>query len=106
MTKYLFDQKETITNLKEFFKDEKASLNNFGNKVNQTFEAYTFAETIKWYKKNGWAVKVVNPRIKKIEVFKLKFSTRGNPINFSYVICEKGENRCQIRHQLRISTQS
>jgi hypothetical protein len=106
MPKYLFDQQETITSLKNFFKEEKTSLNSFGNKVNQTFEAYTFAETIKRYQNNGWIVKIHNPLIKKVSVFRLKFTTRGAPRNFSYVSCEKGENKCQIRHQLRVSTKA
>lgn len=105
-SKYLFDQKETIADLKKFFDEEKAGLNSFGNKVNQTFEAYTFAETIKRYRLEGWSVKVCNPLVNKIEVFKLKFNTRGAPKNFSYVVCEKGDERCQIRHQLRISTKA
>lgn len=106
MSKYLFDQEETINSLIKFFMDEKASLNSFGNKVNQTFEAYTFAETIKWYQLNGWAVKICNPVTQKEERFRLKFSTRGAPQNFSYVVCEKDSIKCQIRHQLRVSTKA
>lgn len=106
MSDYLFNQKNTIEDLERFFKKEKANLNSFGNKVNQTFEAYTFAETIKWYKNEGWSIRLKNPLIKKTETFRLKFSTRGTPDNFSYAVCTKGEKICQIRHQLRVSTKS
>lgn len=106
MSNYLFNQQETIKDLERFFSKEKANLNSFGNKVNQTFEAYTFAETIKWYKNHGWFVTLKNPTVKKVEVFRLKFSTRGAPQNFSYAICSKNDHSCQIRHQLRISTKS
>lgn len=106
MKKYLFDQSETIKDLQNFFKNEKANLDSFGHKVNQTFEAYTFAETVKWYKNHGWVTMIRNPIKNKVEVFKLKFNTRGAPQKYSYVLCEKGEDRCQIRHGLRLSTTS
>lgn len=106
MKTYLFNQEQTKENLRIFFQEEKAKLDSFGSKVNQTFEAYTFASTIKWYKNNGWKVKINNPKVKGKEIFRLKFSTRGAPKNFSYVICEKDDQSCQIRHQLRICTKT
>lgn len=104
--KYTFNQADSIKKLNAFFTSEKSTLNSFGNLVNQTFEAYTFASTIQWYKNNGWEVEIVNPIIKKIPTFRLKFSTRGNPNNYSYAICSMVNNSCQIRHQLRVSTKS
>ena len=103
---YLFDQKEAILKLNKFFYKEKPRLNSFGNVVNQVFEAYTFASTIKWYEKNGWKVNIVSPVIKKKRIFKLKFSTKGIPNRYSYAICEKEGDKCQIRHQLRVATKS
>lgn len=106
MSGYLFDQKTAIENLRKFFSEEKPRLNSFGRMVNQTFEAYTFASTIKWYEKNGWLVHIKNPKIRGRQTFRLKFSTRGAPEKYSYAQCEKGEKRCQIRHQLRLATKT
>ncbi|MFA7654339.1 MAG: hypothetical protein WCX97_04910 [Candidatus Magasanikbacteria bacterium] len=99
---YLFDQEKARNNLKKYFETEKADLYSFGTTVNQVFEAYTFAETIQWYQKNHWQAKIINPP----EGFTLKFSTRGRPFNYSYVICEKDIKKCQIRHQLRVKTKA
>lgn len=104
--KYLFDQVQAIGVLKEFFKHEKPNLQSFGKTVNQTFEAYTFAATIKWYQENDWSVSIWNPRFGKKRVFRLKFSTRGAPDKYSYVVCSKGDKLCQIRHQLRVATRA
>lgn len=103
---YLFDQGEANEKLKLFFSNEKTSLFTFGNVINQVFEAYTFASTIKWYQKSGWSVDIISPIVKGKKVFRLKFSTKGAPNNYSYALCIKGEKRCQIRHQLRVSTRS
>lgn len=106
MSIYLFDQKVAITKLNKFFVSEKPQIDSFGKMVNQTFEAYTFASTIEWYKRNGWTVKICNPKVKGMRVFKLKFTTWGCPKNFTYAICKKNSNSCQIRHQLRVNTKS
>ncbi len=106
MTEYLFDQKKAAEELKNFFSSEKARLNSFGRMVNQTFEAYTFASTIKWYEKCGWKVSITSPIVKGKKVFRMKFSTRGAPENYSYASCRKGNTECQIRHQLRVATKS
>ncbi|HSR89073.1 MAG TPA: hypothetical protein VLK22_01560 [Candidatus Udaeobacter sp.] len=103
---YYFDQEFAKQGLKEFFKDEKTNLNSFGNKVNQTFEAYTFVQTVKWFKDNGWLVQIVNPKMKGRRIFNLKFSTRGAPSKYSYFICKKNGLKYQIRHQLRVSTKA
>jgi len=100
---YLFDQEKTKYNLKKYFETEKANLYSFGATVNQVFEAYTFAETIRWYQKNGWQAKIINPPKKD---FTLKFSTRGKPSSYSYAVCEKDTKKCQIRHGLRVNTRS
>ena len=100
---YLFDQKNATAKLRVFFEKEKPRLNSFGNTVNQTFEAYTFAATINWYKNNGWSVQIVNPKVKRKERFKLKFSTRGAPNNFSYAICEKNNERYHKYIRLNVS---
>ncbi|MFA6256807.1 MAG: hypothetical protein WCT29_00675 [Candidatus Paceibacterota bacterium] len=103
---YLFDKKEAEVKLKRFFANEKPRLRTFGNVVNQVFEAYTFASTIKWYQSNEWLVHIINPKVKSKGIFRLKFSTMGAPNKYSYAICEKGEKKCQIRHQLRVTTES
>lgn len=103
---YLFDQAIVKTELKDFFVNEKATINNFGSTVNQTFEAQVFANVIKWYKANGWTVTIVNPIRNGQPVFTLKFSTRGAPVNYSYASCSKNSVTCQIRHALRTHTQS
>lgn len=103
---YLFDQEEACKKLKDFFASEKPKLNSFGSVVNQVFEAYTFASTIKWYQLKGWKVDIINPTIKHRKRFQLKFSTRGAPNRYSYAFCSKGDEECQIRHQLRVATKS
>ncbi|MFW5879203.1 MAG: hypothetical protein ACOCUV_00105 [bacterium] len=104
MPEYLFNQAEVKKKLAEFFINEKADISNFGGSVNQTFEAYVFANVIKWYQNNDWLVKIINPITYGKPTFKLKFNTRGAPKNYSYVYCTKGEKSCQIRHGLRIHT--
>lgn len=106
MADYLFDQTSVKTQLKDFFTNEKATINNFGSTVNQTFEANVFAEVIKWYRANGWTVNIISPIINGNPTFKLKFNTRGAPSNYSYAHCTKGDQTCQIRHGLRTHTKS
>lgn len=101
---YLFDQKVVRDELKDFFNNEKATINNFGSTVNQTFEAHVFANVIKWYKGKGWTVSIINPIRNGKPVFALKFNTRGAPANYSYAHCTKGSTSCQIRHGLRTHT--
>lgn len=104
MTEFYFDQENAKQELQNFFKSEKANISSFGNTVNQTFEAAVFAETLKWYKINGWHVDIQNPTINGKPAFKLKFNTRGAPFKYSYGRCTKGTDICQIRHGLRIHT--
>ncbi|MGZ0017751.1 hypothetical protein [Yeosuana sp. AK3] len=104
MTEYLFNQANVQKELTDFFVNEKAEISNFGSTVNQTFEAYVFANVIKWYQKSNWNVRIVNPITKGKPKFKLKFNTRGAPINYSYALCSKDGNSCQIRHGLRTHT--
>ena len=104
MPDYLFDQTSVKTQLKDFFTTEKATINNFGSTVNQTFEANVFAEVIKWYSDNGWTVNIISPIINGNPTFKLKFNTRGAPSNYSYAHCSKDYRTCQIRHGLRTHT--
>lgn len=104
MARFYFDQTQAIKNLVDFFKEEKATIENFGSKVNQTFEAYVFSTVLKYYKINGWTVSIKNPRIGSKEVFKLKFNTRGAPTNYSYGVCVKDNRNRQIRHNLRVQT--
>lgn len=97
---YLFDQKIAQKDLNNFFSINKSKLQSFGTRVNQTFEAYVFAKTIKHYKNNGWQTTIVNPP--KTNKLRLKFSTRGAPGNFSYCLAQKNSKSIQIRHQLRV----
>lgn len=106
MLDYLFDQASVKTQLKDFFTNEKATINNFGSTVNQTFEANVFAEIIKWYRDKGWTVNIISPIINGNPTFKLKFNTRGAPANYSYALCSKDDQNCQIRHGLRTHTKS
>lgn len=99
--KHHFDQAATKSSLKSFFSAHKPRLTSFGGTVNQTFEAFVFAASIKWYRRRRWNTSVVNP---KGGQFRLKFSTRGRPSNFSYVRCQRGKQSCQLRHQLRVTT--
>lgn len=102
-----FDQKIAINRLVDFFKKDGGKVEDFGNRINQTFEAATFAQTIKWYKDKGWDVVIMNPGKGKKKDFRLKFSTRGDTKNFTYVICHKADgfpSSVQIRHQIRIET--
>lgn len=103
---YKFNQEQVTKELQSFFKNEKSRLDSFGKRVNQTFEAYTFALTIKWYKSKGWSIQIINPVIKRREIFKLKFSTRGAPKNYSHARCLMGNASCLIWHQLRVSTRA
>lgn len=106
MADYLFDQKKTKEELRDFFKAEKVKLNDFGSAVNQTFEAYVFAKVIDHYKTLDFKVSIINPKVDGKYVFKLKFSTRGAPGKYSYALIEFEDYKFQVRHQLRISTKS
>lgn len=106
MPDYLFDQSLVKSQLTVFFQNEKATVNNFGSTVNQTFEANVFAMVIKWYRANGWTVNIINPIKNGRPTFTLKFNTRGAPVNYSYARCINGGNSCQIRHGLRTYTKS
>lgn len=102
---YLFDQELATKDMNNFFSSNGANLKSFGSTVNQTFEAYVFASCIKWYKKNGWKVYIINPKAGSYKgEFKLKFNTRGAPANYSYAICKKNNIIKQIHHGLRVNT--
>lgn len=108
MSKWTFDQAATKQDLISFFSDRQADLRSFGSTVNQTFEAFVFASVIQWYRDSGWQVRIINPRnpLTKHFDFRLKFSTRGEPRNFSYALAVKDSASIQIRHQLRVATSS
>jgi hypothetical protein len=104
---WAFDQSIATQKLFRFFQINGAAASDFGSRVCQTFEALTFAQVIKWYKDNGWAIKIINPKSGNKTGFRLKFSTRGDTKNFTYVRCEKGpplNEAAQIRHQIRVAT--
>ncbi|HPT72842.1 MAG TPA: hypothetical protein PLE74_11255 [Candidatus Cloacimonadota bacterium] len=96
---YMFDQAQTQKDLLDFFGAYHAELESFGRYVNQTFEAYALAQTIKWYLVRNWKVSCVNP---KGGQFKLKFNTRGKPVNYSYFILKHNRQTIHIRHQFRV----
>jgi hypothetical protein len=96
---YLFDQAQAQHDLLDFFGAYQAQLDSFGRYVNQTFEAYALAQTIKWYMMRDWKVSCLNP---KGGQFKLKFSTRGKPVNFSFFILKHKGQTIHVRHQLRV----
>lgn len=96
----------TKSDLAKFFREKSKDLSKFGSTVNQTFEAYLFASTLSHYREKGWQVDVVNPlnRETKKRDFRLKFSTRGIPANFSYAVCTRDGDTVELRHQLRVAT--
>lgn len=97
-------EKEKLqTRLAKFFTENKSDIQQFGNTVNQTFEAFVFASTVKWYVDHNWFVEFKNPSSDSRFV-KLKFSTRGQPSNYTYALCTKGGQKIQIRHGLRVAT--
>jgi hypothetical protein len=100
-----FDHKIAINGLFAFFRENGASASDFGTRVCQTFEAITFAQMIKWYRNNGWETKIINPTGRNTG-FKLKFSTRGDTANYTYVECSNPDRSevVQIRHQIRVET--
>jgi len=102
---YLFNQNKEKDNLNRFFKKNHSLLTSFGSTVNQTFEAYVFANCIKWYKKNGWTIQIINPRKGRYKnKFQLKFNTRGAPAHYSFALCSKNSKIIQIHHGLRVAT--
>jgi hypothetical protein len=94
--------------LGEFFEQRRAALSTFGSTVNQTFEAFVFAQVLGWYEAKAWHVEIVNPYDSKTKRrdFKFKFNTRGHPAGYSYAICTSpdGLDVVQVRHQLRVAT--
>lgn len=102
---YVFDQELAKHELNDFFLSNGSLITSFGSTVNQTFEAYVFASCIKWYKKNGWKVDIINHREGKYrDKFQLKFNTRGAPAHYSYARCTKNNEIKQIHHGLRVNT--
>lgn len=99
-TKFLFDQKEAITKLEQFFQGSKTDINDFGRTVNQTVEVFAFTSTAKYYKECGWNLNLIHPNKK--NKLKFKFSTRGKQSNYSFFKITKGNEECQIRHNLRV----
>lgn len=54
------------TRLDTFFGQRKRDINRFGSTVNQTFEAFVFAQVVEWYRaRPGYSVEVVNPKKRK-----------------------------------------
>jgi hypothetical protein len=94
--------------LVDFFAEQRTEFIAFGNTVNQTFEAFVFAQVVAWYKARGWNIRIVNAIDKKSKKpeFKLKFNTRGHPAGYSYAVCTSvdGAETVQVRHQLRVAT--
>jgi hypothetical protein len=93
---------EIQSRLASFFAENRTDLQDFGSTVNQTFEAFVFASTVRWYANHGWSVKFKNPQPN--NYVKLKYSTRGKPSSYTYALCAKGDQKIQIRHNLRVAT--
>jgi hypothetical protein len=98
------DQQRLTERLTAFFGAQKDDLAAFGRTVNQTFEAFVFAQVVSWYRHKKWEVKLVPPKDKPAEYIRLKFSTRGRPANYTHARCTKGKRAIQIRHGLRVAT--
>jgi len=92
--------------LADFFDEQRQPITTFGSTVNQTFEAFVFASVIGWYRECGWDVVISNPlnEVTGKPVFKLKFSTRGRPADYSHATCSNGSVVVHVRHQLRVAT--
>jgi len=106
MTNAYIDQAVLKQQLAALFNTEKDKFSYFGSRVNQTFEAFVFASVIKWYQNNSWETSFHHPfnsTTNKPQP-KLKFSTRGRPDGYSYIIAKKGDQVIQIRHQIRVAT--
>ncbi len=103
-TKRWLDKKATEVLLVGFFKEQSAEIREFGQTVNQAFEAFVFSSVVRWYIQNGWKTELINPPGSGTELVKLKFNTRGRPSNYTYARAEKDGERIQIRHQLRVAT--
>jgi hypothetical protein len=113
------DVSKLRSQLDTFFGHKKRDINRFGSTVNQTFEAFVLAQVVEWYRSQpNYTVHVVGPKRRKSRTqrsrqsaqpgpptFRLKFSTRGRPANYSYVLCVGPTGEAfQIRHQLRVAT--
>jgi hypothetical protein len=96
------EKSEIQSRLSRFFSENKGDLQEFGSTVNQTFEAFVFASTVNWYSAHNWVVQFENLESKKF--VKLKYSTRGRPSLYTYVLCAKNDRKIQIRHNLRVAT--
>ncbi len=84
-----------------FLSVERRNVMSFGTTVNQTFEAYVFASTVKWYRQRKYDVTLNNPAGGNL--VRLKFSTRGRPDNYTYAtVSRKNKAICEVRHQLRV----
>lgn len=102
-----FDQQFAISSLTAFFINDGGKANDFGSRVYQTFEALTFAQTIKWYKDKSWVIAIINPGTGKKDEFRLKFSTRGDTRKYTFARCTNSNDPSdviQIRHQIRVET--
>jgi hypothetical protein len=110
MTDEWIDATAIKARLSTFFEQKRRDLTRFGSTINQTFEAYVFAQVVSVYRaKQGWLVQLVHPRdeLTGKETLRLKFSTRGRPANYSYARCVSPEGAVfQVRHQLRVSTRA
>lgn len=100
------DRDRLSKNLSTFFTHNRASVNQFGSTVNQTFEAFVFASVIGWYSQRGWTVTFLSPSGTKNGFVRLKFSTRGRPNAYTYAECKKKGSRVVVRHQLRVTTRA
>lgn len=92
--------------LDAFFRTKRRAFDRFGASVNQIFEAYVFASVAASYQASGWQVSFVHPPSTKGKpsLLRLKFSTRGRPANYSFVLCQRDGEAVEIRHQLRVQT--
>lgn len=86
-----------------FFRTHGVDIKDFGQTVNQTFEAFVFSSVIRWYIRHDWSVSIINPA-NAPDLVRLKFNTRGRPSGYTYALAEKDGESIQIRHQLRVAT--
>jgi len=98
------DQDEIKNKIANFFDEKNSDLNKFGQTVNQVFEVFVLMSVVTWYRERGWDIETVNGD--KEKRVKLKFSTRGRPNGYTYFVCKKDGETCQVRHQIRVATKS
>ena len=87
----------------QFLRDYSVEVKDIAAKVSNIFEAYCYVLFVRYYEKEGLHLQAEN--LTSENVFKFRFSTNGNPWNFSYFTARKnqdGEILFDIRHNQKV----